>query len=400
MNFRVLMLFCLITLFLLLMTPIAIAADDDEEDDQEDPWGDAAIDHKLNAGWDYPSDYIAQPLNYSKRVTEFGFGFSQMSSRHYYDDNSELVEGSFRSRKQVFEFFLGMGFSDNWSIAVTFPFVYKKTKILEGNQNYRNGGDNTYGYLFEESFVDYLTNHEIWKLWEADLPQLGDVRLWTCYSLYRKLDPRTTSLILEVEAKFPTGNDNLRRGGEVRNFVTTGNTDTYIGLGFKQEAWKFAFEIHGGYNWRLPANTKYSAGEIDFGDQVLADGEVVFEIPAAEPLWSELNIAAFFHYMGRYENVSLGDRDIMNTYVEDNLGNEVKLDDAPASLLSVGPKLVWQHDWLSKLFDELSFEMDIPIAGQNSFLVPSHSLYLPPWELESYEGVGITYSIGLLKRWQ
>jgi hypothetical protein len=398
------MFFCLILLVAWCFVPAAFAADDDDDDEEEeDPWGEAKLDHELNVAWDYPSEYIARPLNYSKRVTEFGIRFDQKYARHYFDDEGDLVEGSFKTKKQTFELFLGMGFSDNWSLAITFPFVYKKTKVFEGNQNYRLGRDNTYGALFEEATVDFVDNHELWKVWEADLPSMGDVRLWSGYSVYRKMDPRTTSVILEVEVKFPTGDDNPRRGGEVRNHLTTGQTDSYLGVGFKQQAWKFAFEAHGGYNIRWKSSTKYSAGKVDLGDQLLGDLEVMFQIPEVAPLWSNINVGGVVQYMGRMDfGVEIDGKKPMFTYIEDNLGHEVNLEDAPGSLISAGPKVVYESPitrWTG-WFDEVLFSMDIPISGQRTFLVQSKSSYLPPWELETYEGVGVTYSLGVIKRWQ
>lgn len=403
MNLRVLLFLCLIFLIALSMTPFAFAEGEDEGDEEEDPWGEASIDHELNVAWEYPSDYIAQPLNYSKRVTEFGITFSQKYSRFYFDDASELVEGSFKTKKQIFDLYFGMGFSDNLTVAVTFPFVYKKTKVFEENQNYRLRRDNTYGYLFEESFIDFFENHELWKLWEADLPQLGDIRLQAIYSVYRKLDPRTTSVVVEMETKFPSGNDNPRRTGKVRNYMTDGNTDSYLGAAVKQQLWKFAFEAHAGYNLRWKADTKYSPGTIDFADRIQADGEVVFAIPEADPLWDTINVGAEVHYMIRPDvNFKAAGRKVFSTYVKDNKGNEIELEDAPGSLLSVGPKVVYEAPigWITHLFDEVNFAMDIPIMGQNSLLTRSNTYYNPPWELESYEGVGITYSVGVLKRWQ
>ena len=404
MNLRVLLFFCLILIIGLMLTPFAFASDDEEDDESEDPWGDARIDHELSTPWEYPTDYIAQPLNYSKRVTTFMFGFSQNYSRHYFDDESELVESSFKIKKQIFSLQLGMGLTDNWSFGLIFPFVYKKTKIFDGNQNYRVRRDNTYGYLFEEGLVDFFDNHELWKLWEADLPQLGDVRIWANYSVFRKLEPRTTSIVLEMETKFPTGNDNPRRTGKIRNYLTSGNSDSYFGVGIKQQLWKFAFTWHGGYNLRWPANTKYSAGTVDFGDQLLTDLEIVFAIPEVEPLWKTINVGGQVHYMTRpdIDVFKVAGRKAFTTYIKDNSGNEVALDDSPGSLLTVGPKVVYQSPkwWIAKVFDEVHFSMDIPLMGQNSFLVSSKSYFLPPWDIESYEGVGITYSIGLLKRWQ
>ena len=405
MNHRVLLFLCLIFLISLSIAPSLFAADEEDEDDEEeDPWGESKIDHELNAGWDYPSDYIAQPLNYSKRVTEFGITFSQKSSRHFYDDNSELVEGSFRTKKQNFDLFFGMGFSDNLSIALTFPFVYKKTKILEGNQNYRMKRDNTYGYLVEEAFVDFFDNHELWKLWEADLPQLGDIRLYTCYSVYRKLEPRTTSVVVELDVKFPTGNDNPRRTGEIRNYIADGNTDSYIGAAVKQQVWKFSFEAHAGYNIRWKGDTKYSPGTIDYADQILASGEIMFQVPDAPPLWETLALGTEVHYMARpdIDGLRFAGRKPFTTYVKDNSGNELEVEDSPGSLLSVGPKVIYQAPigWITHLFDEVNFGMDIPVMGQNSLLVKSRSESLPPYEVESYEGIGVTYSIGVLKRWQ
>jgi hypothetical protein len=388
----------------LSITPLAFAQDDEDDEESEDPWGEASIDHELNVPWEYPSDYIAQPLNYSKRVTEFAFGFSQKYSRHYYDDSGDLVEGSFKTKKQVFSLYLGMGWTDNWTVAVTFPFVYKKTKLFEGSNNYRLGRDNTYGYLFEEAVFDFFDNHELWRLWEADLPQLGDLHLYNAYSVFRKLEPYTTSIVIELDVKFPTGNDNPRRTAEVRNFITDGNTDSLLGIGIKQQAWKFAFEFHGGYNIRWPANTKYSAGTVDFADQLKADGEIVFQIPETQPLWDAINIGATAHYMIRpdIDAIKIAGRKPFSTYIKDKNGNEVEVGDSPANMLSVGPTVVYQAPigWITHVFNEIHFNMDIPVMGENTFLSTTKSYMMPPYELESYEGVGITYSFKLLKRWQ
>ena len=406
MNLRVLLFFYLIVIIGLAMTPFALAADDDDEEDDEseDPWGDAKIDHELNKGWDYPDVYIEQPLNYSKRVTEFAFGFSQKYTRHYYDEVGDLVAGSFKTKKQIFSFYFGMGFTDNWSVSIMFPFVYKKTKIFDGNQNYRQKRDNTYGYLFEEGLVDFFDNHEIWKLWEADLPQLGDVVIHNSYSVFRKMEPYTTSIVLELDIKFPTGNDNPRRGDTVRNYLTAGNTDSALGIGIKQQAWWLSFEFHFAYNIRWPAATKHSAGELDYGDQLLGEFELAFQPDSGWSYLDSLVLAGAVHAMARplSEDFRFAGKKAFSTYLKDNAGNITELDDAPGGVLSVEPKIIYMAPvtWLTHLFNEVHLGMDIPVYGQRSFLVSSKSNYLPPWDIEGYEGVGITYSFNLIKRWQ
>lgn len=384
MNLRVLLSTCLVVFVMtLLLPPWAMAEDDDDEGD-ENPWGDAAIDHELNVGWQYPSVYIERPLVYSKRVTEFAFSFDYRYVHHYWDDDGNLVEGSFKTKKQTFNIFFGMGVSDNFSFSVNWPFVYKKTMVFSGNQNYRLGRNNTYGVLGEEAIVDFLDHSDPWKLWEADLPWLGDVTMRFAYSVFRRLDP-TTSIVIESLVKWPTGNDNPRRTGHLRNYLTTGNTDWYNGLAIKQQAWKFAFELHGGYNYRMPADTKFSPGHLDIGDQVLGDFEIAFQMPELPPIWDTFAIIGQAHYMHR----------LFESTIIDNLGNEHNLDDAPGYELTVTPKLIFTRG-----SGDLWFAMDVPLQGQNSFLVFSRSMYLPPLELESYDGVGVTYTVGISKRWQ
>jgi hypothetical protein len=356
---------------------------DQAEDGKENPWGAAAIDHKLNAGWEYPSDYVKRPLVYNRRVVEFGANFQYRYVHHYWDDEGKLIAGSFKTKRETVNLFLGGGFSDNWSVSINWPFTYKKTVVYPGNQNYRAGRVNTYGALAEEAAVNFLDHSDPWKLWEAQLPQLGDVNVWSAYQFFRRLDP-TTSIAVETNIKWATGNDNPRRGSVVRNYLTSGQSDWYGGLGLKQSAWKFGFELHGGYNWRMPADTKYTPGKLDIADQALANGEISFQVPKAYFI-DTFAIACAGHYMYR----------VMESTVEDKLGNKIKLGDYPGYEARVEPKIIYQWD---PDFD-IYFTMDIPLAGQNSFLVYSHSYYLPPYEIEGNDGVGITYTLGLKKRW-
>jgi len=366
-------------------------ADDDTEEEEEDEWGDAKLDHELNIPWDYPKEYTKRPLVVSKNVTEFGATYSFMYAEHYFDENGELKKGSFQSKKQVLDLALKIGVTDRLTVKVNFPFVYKKTRITDpDNQNYRLGRSNVYGTLAEDALVDFLDNHEIWKLWEADLPTLGDVNIWSAYSLYQKLDP-TTSFTFEFNYKTVTGNDNPRRGKEVRSFLTTGTFDFYGGLGFKQEAWKFSFEGHGGYNYRVKGPTKYSSGTMDLADQVKGSVGVAFQIPEVSPFWDTWAFIGEAHYMQR----------LWNSRVTDNFGNTKIIEDTPGYSLTVVPKIMMTDlfGWEVPL-SEGFFSAEIPVAGQRTFLVQSRSSYLPPWDIEGYEGVGITYNLGLIKRWK
>jgi len=383
MKLRVLIYLCLFVFIGTVGMPLVAAAEDDEDEGDDNPWGDAAIDHDLNVGWVYPSAYIEQPLVYSKRVTEFGISLDYRYAHHYWNDDGELIEGSFKTKKQTFNVFLGMGFSDNWSVSLNWPFVYKKTMLYDGNQNYRLGRKNTYGVLAEEAFTDFLDHSDPWKLWEADLPTLGDIDMWTAYQFFRRSDPMT-SIAYEMLIKWPTGNDNPRRTGNIRNYLTTGQTDWYNGLAIKQQAWKFSFELHAGYNYRMPADTKFSPGKLDLADQVVGDAEIAFQMPELfAPHFTNNNLALALRAYGFFR--------VIETTIEDNLGNEHTLEDAPGYAFHIEPKVMWKN-WF--------FSMDYPVMGRNSFLVFSRSLFLPPLELESYEGVGITYSLGYLKRWQ
>jgi hypothetical protein len=373
--------------------------EDEEEEDEEDRWGEAKLDHELNIGWDYSSNYNERPLVYSRFVTEFTLGLSQKESRHYWDEDGNLVKGPFRIKKQTIDFALGVGLSDKWSIRVNFPFVNKKTKITDpGNPNYRYGRDNTYGYLGEEALVDFFDNHELWRVWEADLPSLGDIVLWSGYSLYQNLDPRTTSVVAEVIYKTPSGNDNPRRGSTIRNYLTDGTPDFYVGLAAKQQLWRFSGELHGGYNFRMKGGTKYSAGSMDFADQIRGDAEVAFQIMQGDDSVTDFKafgpttLIVATHYMQRVNDSTL----------KDNQGNTETMNDTPGFEMSVEPKLLSQGLWpLSVIYSgELFISADIPVAGQRSFLEQSRSMYRPPYELESYESVGISYTLGLVKRWQ
>lgn len=385
---RFLLLGCLVLVSALFAVPILAMAEDGAasgDDGKDNPWGDAAIDHKLNAGWEYPADYIARPLVYSKRVTEFGANFQYKYAHHYWNDDGELIAGSFKSKTETLNLLFGMGLTDNLSVSINWPLSYKKTQIYEGNQNYRSGRKNTYGALAEEAAVDFVDHSDPWKIWEADLPSLGDVQVHLAYQFFRRLDP-TTSLAVESNIKWPTGNDNPRRGAKIRNDMTSGQTNWYNGLGFKQSAWKFGFELHAGYLWRMPANTKYAPGEVDLGDQVLGDAEIAFQLPKLSPIHSSFALACAAHYL--YQ--------IAESTIIDNLDKEVKLEDFPRSALAVEPKLVYQ--WDPDL--DVYFNMNIPMMGQNSFLVYSRSYYTPPFDIEGNDGVGVTYTLGLKKRWQ
>ncbi len=383
---RFLLFGCVVLTFALASVLLAWAEDPQDKGGQgdENPWGTAAIDHKLNNGWEYPSDYVKRPLVYNRRVIEMTANFAYTYADDYWNDKGTLIAGSFKEKKETLNLGVGGGFSDNWSVAINFPFTYMKTVVEPGNQNYRPGRSNTYGVLGEEAFVNFLDRANPWKLWEADQPQLGDVNVWMAYQVFQRLDP-TTSIVVETNIKFPTGNDNPRRGSVVRNYITTGSTDWYGGLGIKQQAWQFAFEAHGGYNWRMPADTMYTPGRLDLADQVLANGEVALQVPWQAWIIDTFAIACAVHYTDN----------VVESETRDNLGNRIKLGDYPGYRLDVEPKIIVQHgsDW------DIYFKVDIPISGENSFLVFSHSYYLPPYDIEGNEGVGVTYSLGLKKRW-
>lgn len=409
MKLRVVFLTCLAFSTAFIFASLAIPAfaqdegkddGDDKDEEEEDEWGEARIDHALNAGWEYPSDYVQRPLVFPKHVSELGMSFDYKNARHYYDEDGTLVEGSFKSKKQVLNLNAGIGFTDRWSVRVNFPLVWKKTKITsQENQNYRVGRENTYGFLAEEATVDYLDNHELWKLWEADLPTLGDVEVWMGYSPFRpktlEKDQKTsTSWIFETVYKAPTGNDNPRRGAHVRSYLTDGNPNFYLGTAVKQYLYFMSAAVHAGYNWRMPASVKYLAGEVDYADEIKVDGELAFQLPkkgAGEP-FNPFALVIGGHYMTR----------VTDSEIKDNNGNTEVVEDTPGFMASVEPKLVYHgytgfFEWFS---GDLYFSADIPVAGQRSFFVESRSLALPPFDVESYEGVGITYTLGLIKRWE
>jgi len=372
---------------LAMFSASALAEDSQDKGGQGDdnPWGAAAIDHKLNVGWEYPSDYVARPLVYNRRVVEVDADFQYKYSDQFFDDAGKLVTGGFKERKETLNLFLGGGFSDNWSVSVNFPLVYMKTVVEPGEQNYRPGRSNTYGALGEEAFVNFLDRSDPWKLWEAQLPQLGDVKVWMAYQVFRRLDP-TSSIVVETTIKLPTGNDNPRRGAEIRPYVTSGEPDWYGGLAIKQQAWKFSFEAHAGYNWRMPDDAKYAPGKIDLADQVLANGEIMLQVPLKVWIMDTFAIGSGVSYMDR----------VTSSTMRDDAGKLVKLDDYPGYTLDVTPKAILQSgsDW------DIYFTTDIPLAGKRTFLVYSRSYYLPPTDIEGNEGVGVTYTLGLKKRWQ
>lgn len=390
---RFLLFGCLVLIIALFTPGWALAADGDEGEDEgdENPWGEAAIDHKLNASWDYPKDYVDRPLVYNRHVVELGLDFQYKYAHHFWDNNGDLIAGSFKSKKQTFNLFLGGGISDWLSASINWPFSYRKTKIFPGNQNYRLGRRNTYGVLGEEAIVDFLDHSDPWKIWEMDMPYLGDVDLWIALSLFRKFDP-TTNIIIETNTKFATGNDNPRRGTEIRGNMTTGQTDFYVGVAVKQSAWRFGFEGHTGYNYRMKADTKYTAGQLDLADQFKADGEIAFLVPGIPvlPKWLVLGadwaLACEAHYMLR----------VWESTVKDSLGNTIYMKDKPGYELNLTPKVVLSWGPMTDVY----FSADIPMQGRNSFLVASRSYYLPPFDVEGYDGVGVTYTLGLKKRWQ
>jgi len=395
----------LLLMLALCFCSMAIAGSDDKEGD--DKWGEAKIDHPLNLGWEYPADYIERPLVYSKRVTEFGLKFDYKYARDYWDRDGSLVRGPFREKKETLNVFIGLGISDNFSASLNAPFTYKKTMIfpvtyMGGKNNYRNGRVNTYGALAEDAVVDFFEHHEPWRVWEADLPQLGDMEFWMAYQVYKHFD-WTTSVTIEALTKFATGNDNLRHKDKIRNYVASGNTDLYIGPAVKQQVWKFAFEFHGGYNWRMPAVTKYSAGDLNLADQLLGKFETAFQIPEVKPLWKSIALAGGVKGFYRIGNISTGPwfTDIKlrgESTIKDNEGNFRFLDDYPGYELIAYPKIVYQK---SSSWD-VYVQADIPILGRKSFLNDrgSTSFYVPPYDIESYEPAGIVYTLGVTKRWQ
>ena len=370
--------------------------DDDDGEDEDDKWGEYTIDHKLNVPWSYPTDYVEQPLVLNRLITLFGVGFDYKFADQYFNDDGDLVDGPFNIAKQTVRLWFGMGITDNFTFVITFPFSWKKTTVFRGNQNYLPNGENTYGKLAEEALVDYLTDSEGWDLWNFDWPWLGDIELAFRYQVWHTFEPYTTSIVVESIPKWPTGNDNLRRGSEARNNIASGTTDWYNGIAIKQQAWKFSFLARAGYTWRLESDTKYAFGKIDLADKVSAYGEIMFQVPEVHlfdipgtgkaaffPTWA---LGSGFNYWAR----------IGETVIDPVRGDTLNLKDDGGYMMEVMPKVVWQ---LTSSLD-LTFDMTIPISGEKSFLKATKSFYVPPYEIESYDAVGVTYSVGITKRFQ
>ena len=357
--------------------------DDQNKGEEENKWGEYKIDWPLNVPWEYPSDYVARPLNYSREVFAFGIDFNYTYSDQYWDDKGKLIDGPFQIAKQTMRFYFGVGFTDTLTFEAYFPFSYKKTRVLSGNYNYRDYESNVYGTLVEEEMFDYLDGGKGWDWWNFQLPLVGDFEFRMTYSLYRKLEP-TTSLALQSFVKFPTGSDNMRDGRNVRNYITSGNTDWYNGLAVKQQLWKFDVAAGGGYLWRMPANTKYGDGEVDLADQLKAYGEVFFQVPQVKPIFKSFAIGVSAEYYLR----------LVNSELKPIRGNTEELEDGGGYLLTISPKLLYQ-----KGDKDIWASVSIPFAGQASFLGLTHNFFYPPYDIESYEPTGVSYAIGFVKRY-
>jgi len=358
--------------------------EDEKEGEEEEEWGEYELEGvKLNIPWEYPSDYVERPLNYSREVFAFGIDFTYLYSDQYWDDDGKLIDGPFQIAKQTFRLYIGFGFTDVLTFEAYFPFTYKKTRILKGNYSYREHDTNVYGTIFEEAALDYLDGGEGWDWWNFELPQLGDSEFRATYSIYRKMEP-TTSLVLQSFLKFPTGSSNVRNGRDILNYTTSGNTDWYNGIAFKQQFWKFDVAVAGGYLWRMPAVVMYTPGEVDLADQLKVYGELFFQVPKVKPLWQSFAVGVCADYFLR-----------LNSSVIDPIrGPSVELDDGGGYLLTITPKLIYH-----KGGKDLWASVSIPFAGQTSFLGFTHNFFYPPYDIESYEPTGITYAIGFVKRY-
>lgn len=359
--------------------------DDDKKCEEEDKWGEYKLDWPLNVPWSYPSDYVSRPLNYSREVFALGIDFKYLYSDQYWDDEGKLIDAPFQIAKQTIGFYLGVGFTDVLTLEAYFPFTYKKTRVLKSsnNYNYRENDTNVYGTLFEEELYDYLDGGEGWDWWNFQLPLVGDFEFKMTYSLYRKLEP-TTSAAIQSFVKFPTGNDNPRAGKDIRNYITSGNTDWYNGLGFKQQFWKFDVALAGGYLWRMPSNTKYGYGTVDLADQLKAYGEFFFQMPQVKPFFKSFAIGVCADYYLR----------LVNTEIDPVRGDKRELDDGGGYLLTISPKLVYQ-----KGSKDIWASINIPFSGQSSLLGVTHNFFYPPYDIESYEPTGVSYAIGFVKRY-
>jgi hypothetical protein len=255
--------------------------------------------------------------------------------------------------------------------------------------------------------VDYVTGGEGWDWWNFKWPWLGDISLAFTYEPIhkwygdefgltdRKKKLYMSSLAIESIPKFATGNDNLRRGTTPRNMIFSGQTDWYNGIAFKQQAWRFSFVVKAGYNWRLAAVTKYAPGLIDMADQVKVFGEVMFQIPSfpvlSPPKWKSGIWQSFAIGAGLRYAVRIGE-----STLDPIRGEFEKLGDDGGYLMELTPKVVYQVTGTT----DITFDMSVPLGGKKSFLGLTNSFYLPPYEIESYDAVGITYSLGVQTRFQ
>jgi len=255
--------------------------------------------------------------------------------------------------------------------------------------------DNTYGILLEEALIDYFTQSDGWTFWEFDWPWLGDIELEVTYEVFHKWDP-TTAIAIESIPKFSTGTDNIRRGETPRNYVTSGQTDWYNGVAVKQQFWKFSAALKAGYNWRLPSHTKYAPGKLDLADQLKIYAEIFFQVPEFPIIQIPLPIINNF-----FQSFAIGSG-FKYTYrlTDSNLdpirGEEEDLSDGEGFLLEIMPKIIYNLSGATDLVVGAS----IPIQGNGSFLKYTTSFYLPPYEIESYDAVGVVYSLSLTKRFQ
>ena len=99
------------------------------------------------------------------------------------------------------------------------------------------------------------------------------------------------------------------------------------------------------------------------------------------------------------ENVARGIRLVAQKATKEGpiagLPNHIIHDDG-RYLLQLQPKVVYQVTPDT----DVTFDMYVPLAGKKSFLKMTRSFYVPPYDIESYDAVGITYSLGIITRFQ
>jgi hypothetical protein len=247
----------------------------------------------------------AKGISLGKSVLEMGTGFRFIHATDFFNTSGKIDGGtfwediyedlndpnSFLGRKQksrnsymnkrydiyTWDLFWRFGFTENWTLWGTIPFVWS------AEDQFLEAADLTGGGNWNESRT-------------ADF-EIGDCQAGVLYQFYRKDDP-TLSLGLSLLWKLPTGNE---APGEMDvNITGTGTTDVEISfLGRWQVMRYLSVGWATGYNIRFPGTVQYlmdnhtgfTNAMVDLGDELYIRGDAIVGIE-----YIALQVLAEFRY--------------------------------------------------------------------------------------------------------